>query len=318
MATGLDWLGYGAIRALEPAIRRLPARAVEPLGLAAGAVAYHLARTRARWGRANIRIAFPDAERREVGRIVRKSFGHMAIGALDLVRASRWSDAELRERVELVGLKHAESEIERGKGLFLVSAHIGNFELMIRRFALEGHPMLVLGRPLKNARLYDRIRKLRTELGEIRVVDSRKNAGVPIYRAIRRGQVVGMLTDQRVKRRVGAFVPLFGIRCVTSTTAPEFALARDTGVIFATISRRGADRHVVEFSEPLTFERSGDAEADAAAGAARLNRQLEARIRAHPEQWLCGTRRFRRSPDLPVDPYAPGAPEDFPLPPSQG
>jgi KDO2-lipid IV(A) lauroyltransferase len=317
MATGLDWLGYGAFRALEFPLQRLPARAVAPLGQLVGAIGYQLLRRRARWGRANIRIAFPDADAREVARIVRRSFGHVVIGALDLMRARRWSAQELRERVELVGLKHVESEIQRGKGLFLVSAHIGNFEIMIRRFSLEGHPMLVLGRPLKNPLVYDYVRRLRTELGEIRVVDSRKHAGVPIYRAIRQGRVVGMLADQRVKRRVGAFVPLFGVRCVTSTTAPSFALARDTGVLFATISRRGPDHHVVEISAPFAFERTGDAEADANAGATRLNQQLEARIRAHPEQWLCGTRRFRRSPDLPVDPYAPGAPEDFPLPPAQ-
>jgi KDO2-lipid IV(A) lauroyltransferase len=314
MATWLNWLEYGAFRAFAPGVRWLPGKAIEPLGHAIGALAYQVLRKRARWGRANVRIAFPDADRREVSRIVRSSFGHIAIGVLDLVRASRWTADELREHVELRGLEFAESEIERGKGLILVSAHIGNFELMIRRLALEGHPMLVVGRPLKNPLLYDYIQRLRTEFGDVQVIDSRKNAGMRIYRAIRRGRVVGLLTDQRVKSRVGAFVPLFGVRCVTSTIAPTFAIEHDAGVVFATNSRRGPDRHVVEISEPLTFEQSDDIESDAVAGATRLNQQLEAQIREHPEQWLCGTRRFRKSPDLPVDPYARGTPEDFPLP----
>lgn len=314
MSTWLNWLEYGAVRALEPAARLLPAGAIEPLGRAVGTLSYLVLRRRAHWGRVNIRIAFPQLDRRQVRRIVRSSFGHVVIGVLDLVRASRWSADTLRERVELRGLKHAESEIERGKGLILVSAHIGNFELMIRRLALEGHPMLAVGRPLKNPLLYEHIERLRTGVGDVRVIDSRKNAGFRIYRALRQGRVVGMLTDQRVKRRDGAFVPLFGLRCATSITAPAFAIERDAGVVFATITRRGPDRHVIEISAPLAFERSGDMEADAIAGALRLNQQLETRIREHPEQWLCATRRFRNSPDLTIDPYAPNAPEDFPLP----
>jgi len=242
--------------------------------------------------------------------MVRESFGCLALDGVDLLRAARWSQGELRERVSIRGLEHLTAALERGKGAFLISAHLGNFELMIRRFGLAGLPLLLVVRPLRNSLLAERLVRSRTRFGEIELVD-RKRAAIRMARALRGNRLVGILMDQRVRRSQGILAPLFGLRCTTTNAVAAIASSNGAAVLCATGRRVGPDEHLIEISPSLSFERTGDEEADIAAATGVCNGALEERIRAHPEQWLWAHRRFRHSPDLEVNPYASSAPAWF-------
>lgn len=298
----------------EAPVSRLSARGAERLAHVLGTLmATFSRRRRVRFADANIRIALPELDAAERRGLVRRSFDHLVLVVLDTMRARHWDADDLRERVEIEGREHFDAARARGKGLVFVSAHLGNFELMIRRFAIEDERILIIGRRQTNDVFNERISASRTELGNVRLVEP-QNAGIAFYRAIRKGDIVGALVDQRVRRRLGLFIPFFGVRCPTPHMLAALAVKCDSPIVCATMARIGPDRHRIEISPPLEFERSGDAPTDVMVAAEACNRAIESRIRARPEQWLWATRRFRHSPDLPVDPYEPGAPRDFPLP----
>jgi KDO2-lipid IV(A) lauroyltransferase len=302
MHSWLDRLEYSGYLAVDAATRRLPEAWVRPLAQAGGRLAFYFIRRRSRWALINARIAFPDAPQSELRRIVRDSFGNMALDVVDLLRASHWSAAELCERVTITGLEHVTSALERGRGAFLVSAHLGNFELMIRRFGLAELPLLLLARPLRNQLLYEELAGSRTRFGKIELID-RKRAAMPMARALRANKLVGILMDQRVRSHHGILAPFFGLRCTTTNAVASIASHTGAAVLCATGARVGPDQHVVEISPPLCFEQTGDEEADIGAATAVCNRAIEERIRAYPDQWLWAHRRFRNSPDLEGDPY---------------
>ena len=183
------------------------------------------------------------------------------------------------------------------------AASLVSFDLAGRAFGVYGLPTLAVGRPMRNRLLYSRLERSRTRGSSVVLVE-RDRAAVPMLRALKNNRLVVVLIDQYSRRARGVFVPLFGARCSTSAGVATIALRSGATVICVTARRLGPDRHVIEVGPPLTFESTGDRKSDIEAATAAYNAALEQRIRACPEQWMWGHRRFRHSPDLDYTPYA--------------
>ena len=118
-----------------------------------------------------------------------------------------------------------------------------------------------------------------------------------------KNRAVAVLNDQYAHRTGGIFVPFFGVRASTSPGVAMLALRSGAAVLPCYAVRDGPDHHTVHFAPGLDFEQSERRERDVAAATAVCNAALEQIIRRYPEQYLWGNRRFRKSPDLPRDPY---------------
>lgn len=295
---------YRAAGALVP---RLPPSWTHALARAAARAAFRLGGRRARWTLTNLRFAYPDASEGSLRAIAAASYQHFACNLIDFLRCARWDDAELERHVTLHGLENLRAARALGRGVLVLTGHLGNFELGGRACVLGGFPVAAVARPMRNAALYASIRNQRKAHG-VRVIDKR-NAAPRVLRALRRGEVVVILNDQYARRARAVFAPLFGLRCSTSAGLALLALRSGAPVVPAYMCREGGDRHVGFFQPALDFSPSGDRERDVLELTALCNAALEAMIRKHPEQWMWGTRRFRHSPDLPGNPYtrAPGA-----------
>lgn len=293
----VEYLGYRVISAL---IHRAPVAPMQALGAFLGRCVYRIGGKHVRWALANARIAYPERSEAERRRMVARSYASFGRNAVDFIRAEHWDDEELRRHVSVVGVEHVEEALERGKGAFYVSAHLGNFELGVRAFASLGTPTLVIGRPMRNRLLYARLERSRTANGQVELVE-RDQAALAMMRATRRNHGIGVLVDQYVRKSRGIFVPLFGVRCSTTPAVATIALRTGATVLCATVHRDGPDHHEVEFG-PVEYDAEADDPVEALTAA--CNRVIEERIRAHPEQWLWAHRRFRYSPDLDYDPYA--------------
>ncbi len=99
------------------------------------------------------------------------------------------------------------------------------------------------------------------------------------------------------------YAPFFGYRCLTAAGVATLALRTRGPVVLTYVYREGPDAHVATVDPRLDLPRTGNVERDIVEATTIMNREFERVIRAHPEQWLWGHRRFRRSPDLPGNPY---------------
>lgn len=295
-----DRIEYAGYQLLALAIRVLPLSVMHAIAESVGRALFRARGRHVRWALENARIAFPELAPAERERIVRDSYASAGRNAIDFIRSEDWSEDDLREHVSISGLEYVEQALERGKGVFFVSAHLGNFELGVRAFATLGMPTLVIARPMRNRLLYARLERARTRNGRIRLID-REKAALPMLRAVKSNHGIGILTDQYVRKSRGVFAPLFGMRCSTTPAVAVIALRTGAAVLCATIARDGPDHHDVRFSPIEVEPRDGDDPVVALTAA--CNRAVEERIRAHPEQWLWGHRRFRYSPDLESEPY---------------
>jgi KDO2-lipid IV(A) lauroyltransferase len=211
--------------------------------------------------------------------------------------SGRW----IEDEVELDGsFALYERELARGRGVLIVTAHLGDWELLAARVERTGARGSVVGHERTNdpaARFFARMRE-RNGLRTIRQSASPREA----LEVLRAGRPLGLLTDLEVRRLHGEFVPFLGSPALT-LTAPA-ALARAAGVPLLPAScvfdaRSGRWR--LRFEEPLELER-GLARREARLDLlARQNEVFGRWIRAHPEQWAWHQPRWRtRPPESPA------------------
>jgi len=299
-----DSMEIALYRAADGLIKRVPLETSQRVVSGLGRRIFDAQGKNARWALANIRVAYPswtEEQRLELGR---ESYAHFGLNAIDYLRSSHWTDEEVLERCPLEGLEHVEKAVSKGKGCLLLTLHIGAWEVGVQAIALglARHKPVVVGRPMRNQALYERITSTRRR-GGAELID-RRRAATQILRALRGGRPVGVLLDQYSRRSRGVFVPLFGARCSTSAGVATLALRTGAPVVPCYVLRSGPDRHRGIFAPELEIELSGDRKKDIEIATAAYNVALEKIIRANPEQWMWGHRRFRHSPDLEGDIYS--------------
>jgi KDO2-lipid IV(A) lauroyltransferase len=260
-----------------------------------------------RWSLVNLRIAYPELDEPQRIALARESFIHLGLNLVDYLCSHRWSDAQVVERCPLQGLENIEKALSRGRGALLLTLHMGNWEIGVQAMAIhmkgQGSRLAVVGRQIRNEAVYARVLRTRTR-GATEVVEQQQ-AGQRVLRALRQGRPVAMLLDQYTHPSRGILAPLFGLRCSTSAAIATFAQRTGAAVVPCYVIRTDPEHHRIVFLpelEPLEVRGLGRA-AQIELATAHYNGVLERIIRAHPEQWVWGHRRFRHSPDLSWDPY---------------
>jgi Kdo2-lipid IVA lauroyltransferase/acyltransferase len=207
----------------------------------------------------------------------------------------RPAERSLREFVDVEGGELVDAAHAQGRGLVLLTPHLGCFEMCAQAyaewFAPTYGPITVLYRPAKQLWLREVMEASRARPGLATAPASL--AGVrQMMRSLRRGEAVGLLPDQVPPDGQGEWAPFFGRRAYTMTLAAR--LAQQTGaatlLIWGERLPAGAG-YVVRISalpEPLPADASDQAES-----AAVVNRAMEALIGQCPQQYLWGYHRYK-------------------------
>lgn len=284
---------WGLVVGLAKLVSRLPASWAYALGEGAGRLACRLDRRHRTIAAQNLAAAFPGRYGpAELDRLAVAVFENLGRTAVDVARSDRLLFESASTAVTWEGDEHLVAARARGKGVLLVSAHLGPWELIPPVWALHDQPVHFVARPLDNPHLDDLLTAWR-ERGGNRVIRKREavHAIVPL---LRQGATVGMLIDQHIDERDGIVVPFFG-RPASTTAAPALvALRTGAAAVPATITRQlQRGRYRIRIGAEIPVRRSGDLRADIAENTARFSAAVEAMIREKPEQWLWVHRRWK-------------------------
>lgn len=282
-------LGAFFLRALVAAMRPVPLQLALALGRRLGDLARLASRGRCRVARENLRLAFGDAlSEAEARRIVRESFRHFGMFAVESMVFPYRSPQEIARRLTVDGAEHLEQALRRGRGCIIVTAHLGSFELPGRYFADLGHEMFSIARPARDEATTRLVAEMRAR-NRLQVVTTDRSLR-PILAALKRNACVAIVCDQNA---TDLFVPFFGH--LAGTAAGPARLALKTGAPMLSIfTTRDGNGHYTSVLRPLwRGEPSGNAEADERAIMALVNDAIEAAIRRTPEQWLWFHDRWR-------------------------
>ena len=265
-----------------PLMRALPAS----VGAALGWLAWYLVARQRRLALAHLRIAFPELRERERRRIGRNSFANLGRAAFEAARGDS-SIVELPSEDEAL-LRAAYAE---GKGVLVVTGHIGNWELFARRIANLGMPCGTVAKEAHDARITALLEKNRESSGMRVFWRSSPMLARELIRFLRSGGLLGVLIDQDT-RVAGHFVPFFGRPAFTPRAAGDLAAHLGAPMIFGCAHRlaRGMLRITLR---RIDVQRTGDRDRDSLALTEAATRAIEEEVRRAPGEWVWMHPRWR-------------------------
>jgi KDO2-lipid IV(A) lauroyltransferase len=277
----------------------LPESLAYSLGEGAGRLAFRLDRRHREIAVENLARAFPDVSSAEQVRALAQSvFESLGRTAVDVARSGEVLSGKRRDAAQVDGFDRLLEAKRRGRGVLMLGAHFGPWELLPVLATLYYEPIHVVARPLDNPWLDDLLTSLR-ERGGNRVI-RKQDAVLAILQVLRRGETVGIMIDQHITEKEGIVVPFFGRPASTVSAPALIAIRSGAAVLPVGILREGRGRYRVRIAEEVAVRRSGDLRADLAENTARFTAAIEAVIREQPDQWFWVHRRWKTR--HPIDP----------------
>lgn len=297
------WLRYLALRLIQFKVSLLPLRFALAGGAVLGRLAFALARRERAKALASLGVAFPELGRADRVALARRCFAHLGACAAELC-CLRQIDPILERYVEIGPADQAvlDGAIAGGKGVILVTGHFGNWELLGRRLARTGPPLLAIAKETTDPQTTALVERVRSS-GRIRTLwRGQGGAGREMRRGLQDGAILVILIDQDTKVR-GLFVDFFGVPAHTPRAAADFALSTGAALVTGFIFRRPDGGHRLALARH-EVRPSGDPEADSLAITRTLSAAIEQAIRAAPETWVWMHQRWKTRPEPPLVPQA--------------
>lgn len=272
---------------VAPIAARLPEPVLVVLAVIAGIAAYLCAAQPRRAVDRNLRVVLPHLDARGRRRVALATFIHGALGYVELFKLPTYDAERLQRAYPACGWEHFDAALQRGRGVIIVSAHVGSPSVAGQLFALRGVPAAVVVEPLRPPELFARVAALRSRFGA-RLIPADHRAIREIVTALRANQVVGILCDRNVTGS-GEILPFFGKPTRLSTAPAALALRTGAAVVPAVAYRTRPFQGAVRIFPAIEVVRHGDPGADVRDGMAQILRRIESMIRAAPSQWVMFT-----------------------------
>ncbi|MBE0477808.1 lysophospholipid acyltransferase family protein [Candidatus Aerophobetes bacterium] len=226
----------------------------------------------------NLTLHFAGSDRKEYARRVFQNFAQY-------IREFFWLRGISKNRffreVTPVGVENLDAALRLGNGVFLLSAHIGNWEWGGIGLALNGYNIHFLVRPHKNPYINRLFLSLRERHG-IKVIP------LPyvrqVIKALQTNSVVATLVDEAEK---GVEVKMFGKKIHLASGPFEIAYRFKSVILPAFMvkdRKSGKQKGVVE--PPIFLNYNVDAKRSIHLAAQEFARVMEDYLRFYPEHWL--------------------------------
>jgi len=246
-------------------------------------------------GERNLALAFPELSSKSRRAELRGVFRSLGRQLAEFCRMTRYTAENTRGWIRTEGLDHYLAAKARGKGVLIVTGHLGAWELSSFYHSLMGFPMSMVARPLDNRPLDAYVNGIRCMHGN-RVLN-KDDFARGLLTAMRQGETVGILMDTNMTPPQGVFVDFFGKHACAASGVARVALKTGAAVLPGFMVWEQAERrYVLHFGPQLVFERSADAEADIVAATQQCTSAIESWIRRYPDQWLWIHRRWKTRP----------------------
>jgi KDO2-lipid IV(A) lauroyltransferase len=197
--------------------------------------------------------------------------------------------------------------LKKEKGVFILTAHFGNWELMSAAFTILWDCSAIVVRRIDSPPFEKLLYNLRTRFG-CEIIYKQK-AMRQILKSVKENKAVGILLDQNVDWYEGTFVKFMGRWACVNKGLALLALKTGTPVlpIFPIRQADGRYRIIIEDEVPLI--RTGDKTRDVEENTALFTSIIESYIKKYPDHWFWFHRRWKTRPycSLPENFYTSGS-----------
>ncbi|UCE24802.1 MAG: hypothetical protein JSU74_01765 [Candidatus Zixiibacteriota bacterium] len=213
----------------------------------------------------------------------------------DLVRFKKHYASQIRPLVEVEGIGYFDEAYRRGRGVFGVTGHIGNFELLAVHVASMGYDIAVIGREMYDERLNQLLIDNRQSLGltNIATTDSPR----VMLRWLRRGGAVGVLIDNDSVRVRSMHIPAFGRLSNTPVGQSVMAFKSGAALVPMACLRTDDNRYKIVIRPEIKLDSSLPERDWIYRATLMCTKELERIIVRNPDQWAWHHNRWRTRPE---------------------
>jgi KDO2-lipid IV(A) lauroyltransferase len=266
-------------------LARLPLSLLHRLGALFGWVTYLFSSRYSSRLRENLQKAGVAGSESDARRLLHTNICEMGKGVMELPWVWRRPFGKVVASVKLChGWEHFEAAYTQGKGVIVLTPHIGCFEV-IGLYIAARMPMTCMYR-VPRWKFLDTLMHEGRERGQMKLAPADLGGVRQLLKALKKGQVIGVLPDQVPGNGEGEWVPFFGRPAYTMTLIGRLAEASGAAVVMCHSERLPRGKGYALHFTPLSFD----------AGISipqQMNAALEAVIRNHPEQYLWSYNRYK-------------------------
>lgn len=245
----------------------------------------------------SIDIAFGDEKTaEEKKKIIKTCFGNFGRGMTEMLYYLAHPDL-VSDKIDIEGKQHLDAAVAKGKGVIAVTAHFGNFALMMLAIARMGYKASSIIRPARDEELSGYLHKRRTGvgLGTVYAIPRRECVSNSL-KELRDGNVLFIPIDQNFGSGGGVYVDFFGQKAATATGPAVFAMRTGAAILPMFMLRQEDGCHKIVIEPPITVhERKNEDEAILAA-MTEITNLIERYIRRYPHEWAWMHRRWKSRP----------------------
>lgn len=280
-------------------LRVLPYQVKNGLAFIAGCFWFYVIGFRVRTVLLNLAYVFPrlkeesNAEfKKRIYSLGRKNFQNYFLLLFECLEKTTWSYSTLQSKVSISGMEHLKKAVEGGRGVYILTAHIGNWEVMLALSKIVKIPLSCIVRYVRNS-FWDEVLTLSRSSFEVNLL-SEKSSGITAFKAFKKGHLVCFVLDQHTGEPHGVLASFMGLKA-WSAKGLAILSSRTGGAIIPTYSYREQGIIHVVFEEELQVKDLGECDEPEKilAHVQRSNDRMEAWIRKHPEQYFWVHRRFK-------------------------
>ena len=231
---------------------------------------------------ANLKNIFPEKNRQDIARLRIRLFRNFAKYLVDFLRFSKIDMGYIKGNIRIENRHFIDAALSKGRGVIVLSAHIGNWELGGVITAMLGYQISAVALPHKDKGV-DNFFNFQRERKGLNVIPLGKAARQCLN--ILNGNKIIAIAGDRDFSRNGILLDFFGKPAIFPEGPAAFSLKTQAPIVPAFTIRNKDDSFTLRFEEPIELKPEGDREKDIKALIFKYKIIFENYIRKYPEQW---------------------------------
>jgi len=255
-------------------------------------ILYYLIAYRKEVSYRNLRNSFPELSGKEIKRLAKKFYRHLADIIIENAVIQFWPERRLRHMFRCTNPEIIDRYYEKGRDIILITGHYCNWEWASPLSLTIKHLVIGVYKPLRN-KYFDRAyRKARTRFGAVAVPMGSIGRALFEYKEKEIPTLTGMVGDQRpIRKHIQYWTDFLGQKTAVFTGSEKLAKKFNAVVVFMKVRRikRGVYQAEIELVTDTPNETSANEITE------KHTRILEKLILEDPSSWLWSHNRWKIS-----------------------